>query len=129
MKNLEHILIVDDEEDIITIAQLSLQDLGGYKVSTACNGQDFLNKVESLNPDLILLDVMMPELDGPSALKQYREKLQEQAKPVIFMTAKTQRHEIDSFFSLGAIEVLSKPFDPMTLSGEIEQAWAKLHGE
>lgn len=128
MKKLESILIVDDEEDIITIAKMSLEALGGYTVATAVNGQDFLDKVESVAPDLVLLDVMMPEVDGPTALKKYIEKYGDLAKPVVFMTAKTQRHEVESFLSLGAVKVLAKPFNPTSICGELEQIWADIHG-
>lgn len=128
MKKLERILIVDDEEDIITIAVMALEALGGYQVSTAINGQDFLDKVENVAPDLILLDVMMPAVDGPTALKKYIEENGDSAKPVVFMTAKTQRHEVESFLSLGAERVLAKPFNPATICTELEQIWADING-
>ena len=127
MKKLEHILIVDDEEDIITIAVMALEALGGFQVSTAINGQDFLDKVDDVNPDLILLDVMMPEVDGPTALKKYLKDKGDVAKPVVFMTAKTQKHEVESFLSLGAKRVLSKPFNPTLICNELEQIWTEIN--
>ena len=127
MKKLERILIVDDEEDIITIAVMTLEVLGSYTVATAINGQEFLDTVEDFDPDLVLLDVMMPEVDGPTALKKYIAQYGDLAKPVVFMTAKTQRHEIESFLSLGAVKVLAKPFSPTSLCAELEQIWIEVH--
>ena len=91
-------------------------------------GGEALDKADEFAPDLILLDVMMPGMDGPSTLETLRKLEQTQETPVIFMTAKTQSHEIERFRNLGALDVITKPFDPMTLADVIKGIWAKHHG-
>lgn len=123
---LGHILCVDDEEDILQVAKLSLEAVGGFR-ATLCHGSGgAVARAVSLKPDLILLDVMMPEMDGPATLRKLRDS-EASAIPVIFMTAKAQPGEIGHYLNLGAIGVISKPFDPMTLSSEIRELWRKAH--
>jgi CheY-like chemotaxis protein len=84
-----------------------------------------LAKVDDFAPDLILLDVMMPGMDGPATLAQLRKRPVSADTPVIFMTAKVQREEIDRFLALGAVAVIPKPFDPLTLADEVEAIWQR----
>jgi CheY-like chemotaxis protein len=118
----KRILIVDDEDDIREVAQVSLELVGDYDVLTAANGRDGLEQARSARPDAILLDVMMPDMDGPSTLAQLREDPDTRDIPVVFLTAKTQAAERARLAGLGAAGILTKPFDPLKLPGEVAAA-------
>jgi len=118
-RTLSKVLLVDDEPDIRRIGQISLEHVGRWKVVQANSGREALGLAASEQPDVILLDVMMPELDGPGTLARLREVPATADIPVIFMTAKAQPHEVAGYRALGAAGVIAKPFDPMTLPGEI----------
>ena len=123
---LKRILYVEDEEDIRTVAQMALE-IGGFTLEICSSGKEAIEKARGFSPDLILLDVMMPEMDGPETLKELQQIPEISGVPTIFMTAKAQSHEIAQFKKLGAIEVIVKPFDPMTLASDIRQIWEKHH--
>lgn len=114
------VLLVDDEPDIRTIGAMSLSRVGKLEVRTASSGAEALRLANESVPDLVLLDVMMPEMDGPATLTALRQQASTAHTPVIFMTAKVLRDEIDRWLSLGAIGVIRKPFDPMTLPTDIK---------
>jgi CheY-like chemotaxis protein len=116
---LRKILLVDDEADIRLIAEISLSHLGGWQVIQAGSGREALDLALQAQPDLILLDVMMPGMDGPTTLEKLREQEDGRATPVIFMTAKVQKTEVDRLLSLGVRGLIPKPFDPMTLPADI----------
>ena len=121
--DLSKILYVEDEPDIQSIAKLALEAVGGFTVKICSSGQEALESVTDFSPDLILLDVMMPGMDGPSTLQALR-KLDVCAKiPVVFMTAKVQPQEVAGYKALGALSVIAKPFDPMTLSNQVRAIW------
>lgn len=124
-KTLKRILYVEDEASIRTIAVTVLEAVGGFTVIACASGKEALAAAPGANADLILLDVMMPEMDGPATLQALREIPQTAHTPVIFMTAKVQASEIQHYKSLGAVEVIAKPFDPMTLSAQIGDIWQK----
>lgn len=115
------VLLVDDEDDIRTIGQLSLARVGGWQTVLAASGAEAVTKAAAEQPDLILLDVMMPGMDGPTTFGQLRANPATAATPVIFMTAKVQKQEVARYLELGAVGVIAKPFDPMTLPGEIRR--------
>ncbi|EKD54153.1 MAG: two-component response regulator [uncultured bacterium] len=117
------ILCAEDEEDIRAIAQIALEDIGGFKVRFCKNGKEVLSEIEKFKPDLLLLDVMMPEMDGPSTLKALRKKVDFEKIPAIFMTAKIQPSEIAEYRAMGVLDVITKPFDPMKLSESIAFVW------
>lgn len=117
------ILHIEDEPDIQVIAKLTLESIGGFTVETCGSGQEALATAPGYSPDLILLDVMMPGMDGPTTLTELRKLPETAETPVIFMTAKVQAAEIQQFKELGAIGVVTKPFDPMTLSDQIKEIW------
>lgn len=119
--SLNHIMLVDDEADIRTIAELALVSIGGWNVALAESGQDALTQLAKQTVDLVLLDVMMPDMDGPTVLRRMRDSETLAHIPIIFMTAKVQRREIDHFIELGALGVIGKPFDPMQVSEEIRR--------
>ncbi len=122
-KSLERILLVEDDPDIQAVGQLALEAVGGFTVQVCGSGQEALKRASAFAPDLILLDVMMPGMDGPSTLSALRAQPETAGIPVMFMTAKVQPHEIARYKELGAVEVISKPFDPMTLSDTIRTYW------
>ncbi len=119
---LSRILLVDDDDNIRTIAELSLED--DFEVDIASSGQEAIDIAMVRPPDLILLDVMMPGLDGKATFGKFKEIPSLAAIPVVFMTAKVLTHEIDFYLELGAAGVISKPFDPMTLAEEVQTIWA-----
>ena len=119
--NIRTIMMIDDEDDIRTIGKLSLHNVGKWEVIMAPSGTDALKLLASGRPDVILLDVMMPGLDGPATLARIRALEGMAGVPVIFMTAKVQRQEVERYMELGAVGVISKPFDPMNLPEEIRK--------
>ncbi|MDZ4262786.1 MAG: response regulator [Pseudomonadota bacterium] len=120
---LKRILYVEDEPDIQAIAKIALEAVGGFELAVFSAGAEAVKNAVAFAPQLLLLDVMMPGMDGPTTLTELR-KLPELAQiPVIFMTAKVQPQEVAHFKSLGAIEVIAKPFDPMTLAQSVLSVW------
>lgn len=120
MAEIHSILLVDDEPDIRTIAEMSLSQVGGWKTILASNGAQALELAAKHKPDVILLDVMMPEMDGVSTFKALAANAETRHIPVIFMTAKVQSHEKADYVGFGAAGVIPKPFDPMRLPSEIQ---------
>lgn len=127
MKSLHRILLVDDEEDIQVVAQMALEIGGDLTVTTCSSGQEAVSKALEIEPDLILLDVMMPRMDGPTTLKEIRKNEKTAKIPIIFMTAKVQAHEVEKYKQIGAIDVIAKPFDPFTLASTIKSKWSAFH--
>ncbi|HVI02767.1 MAG TPA: response regulator [Enhygromyxa sp.] len=119
MAEINSILLVDDEPDIRTIAELSLSQVGGWKVTLASSGVQALELVGTHKPDLILLDVMMPEMDGVATFQALASREDTREIPVIFMTARVQSQERERYVGLGAAGVIAKPFDPMRLPDDI----------
>jgi two-component system, OmpR family, response regulator len=120
------VLYVDDEPDIREVGAMALELDGSMEVSTASAGPEALALLEGgLRPDVILLDVMMPGMDGPGVLAELKKRPELAQIPVIFITARAQAHELARFVSLGAIGVITKPFDPMTLSIELRAVLAR----
>jgi CheY-like chemotaxis protein len=113
------ILVIDDEDDIREVARVSLELVGHYDVLTAASGRDGVLQARTSRPDAILLDVMMPDLDGPGTLAALRADAVTRDIPVVFLTAKTQQAERTRLASLGAAGVLIKPFDPLKLATDI----------
>src|SRR6202051_1209913 len=113
------ILHVDDDPDIREVVELSLGLDPDFVVQSCGSGKEALAAAAQWQPDFILLDVMMPVMDGPATLAQLRENGRTAGIPVIFMTARAQAREVDRFRSLGAVGVIPKPFDPMTLAASV----------
>lgn len=113
------VLLVDDEDDIREVAQLSLEMVAGWEVLTASSGAEALSRAAAEQPDAILLDVMMPAMDGPSTFRALQAHPETRSIPVVLLTAKVQLSDRKRFDDLGVAGVLSKPFDPMTLAGEV----------
>jgi CheY-like chemotaxis protein len=109
------ILLIDDEPDIREVARVSLEALAGWEVATAASGREGVALATVDPPDAVILDVMMPDLDGPGTLEVLRDQDATRSVPVVLMTAKAQPAEVRRLESLGVAGVISKPFDPMTL--------------
>lgn len=115
------VMLVDDEPDILTVGELALQDVGGWEVCLAESGAEALELFEQERPDVVLLDVMMPRMDGPTTFQRLRDKNLDGRAVVIFMTAKVQTYEVQRYLELGAAGVIAKPFDPVSLPEEIRE--------
>ena len=126
MGKLNKILYVEDQQDIQMIAEYALTTIANYTVKTCSSGDEALAEIEAFSPDLLLLDVMMPGLDGPETLQEIRKLSAYKNTPAIYMTAKILPNEIDDLMSQGAIAIISKPFDPVTLGDEIQVLWDKV---
>lgn len=124
-KILKSIMLIEDERDIQEVTRLSLEIVGGYTVYICSSGREGVDKAPVVMPDLILLDVMMPVMDGLTTLKLLRENPKTNNIPVIFITAKAKSSEITNYIERGAIGVIRKPFDPMKLVVEINDIWNK----
>jgi CheY-like chemotaxis protein len=123
MTTLKKILSVEDEADIREIIQLALELVGGYQVLMCRSGQEALTKAVAFAPDLLLLDVMMPTMDGPTTLANLRELPSLANTAAVFMTAKVQVSEVNVLKNYGALAVIAKPFDAMTLATQLQQIW------
>lgn len=119
MADAKRILLIDDEDDIREVAQTSLELMGGWDVITASSSQEGLIKAQAEQPDAVLLDVMLPDMDGPTTLQELQANPATSQIPVIFLTAKVQASDQRRFASLGVMAVLSKPFDPVTLADQV----------
>lgn len=113
------LLYVDDEDDIREVAVMSLELDPDFEVRACASGAEMLIAAPEWQPDLILLDVMMPSMDGPTAFKTLRDQPEGRDIPVVFITARTQPREVEELMKLGASGVIAKPFDPMTLAREV----------
>ena len=114
------ILHVDDEPDIRELVDMSLSLNPDLEVRACSSGAEAIETAAEWSPYLILLDVMMPGMDGPTTLTKLRNNQQTSGIPVVFMTARAQAREVEQFISMGAQGVISKPFDPMTLASQVQ---------
>ncbi|MDH5721495.1 MAG: response regulator [Spirochaetia bacterium] len=112
---IKRILFVDDEEDIRTVVKVSLEKVGGFTLQICSSGKEALQAAPHFRPDLLLLDVMMPEMDGIATLSALREISELKEIPVIFLTASVQEEQVAKLKEHGALDVIPKPFDPLTL--------------
>ncbi|MEO1519639.1 MAG: response regulator [Cyanobacteria bacterium J06633_2] len=119
--NLKRLLIVDDEESIQKVVRLSLKMEAGWETIGASSGKEGIRQAELHQPDAILLDVMMPEIDGITTFGQLHQNPKTQQTPVILLTAKTQTSEKRLFQKLGVAGVITKPFNPLTLASQIAE--------
>ena len=118
---MHRILIIDDEDDIREVAALSLEATADWTVYTACSGRDGIDVALEQKPEAILMDVMMPEMDGPTTFKQMQQIPAIAGIPVVLLTAKVQGVDQRRFAGLGVAAVLFKPFDPLTLAAQISE--------
>ena len=113
------VLLVDDEPDLRAMGEMCLRAHGGWSVRTAASGHEALQMARAERPDIILLDVIMPDMDGQTTLARLRAQEAGQSVPVVFVTALAQEREIRSYLAAGAAGVINKPYDPMTFSTEV----------
>ena len=118
----KRILIVDDEDDIREVAQVTLEMLGGWDILTASCGRQGLATAKAEQPDAILLDVMMPDMDGPTVFRELQADDGTRHIPVILLTAKVQAMDRRHFEELGVTAMIAKPFDPLALPGQVADA-------
>ncbi len=118
---LTRVLYIEDEADIRSVAQIALENIGGLNTLCCASGPEGLAAIVNFAPQLILLDVMMPGMDGPSVLEEIRR--QHPLIPVVFITAKVQPAEVDQLMALGAIAVITKPFQAITLAEQLKELW------
>ena len=123
---LKRVLFVEDDPDIQMVARMALEAVGGFTVLGCGSGAEALKEVEAFAPDLILLDVMMPGMDGLETLQSLRLLPGAARVPVVFMTAKVQAQEVSQYRQAGAVDVIAKPFDPMTLPATVRSIWRRL---
>ncbi len=123
MAELARILYVEDEKDIQEVARLALEMIGGFEVKICSSGEQALAEAEQFAPQMILLDVMMPNMDGPTTFKALKQLPSLRLIPTAFMTAKVMPSEVKQLLELGAVGVIPKPFDPMTLSQDVTKLW------
>jgi len=121
------ILVIEDDDDIREIVSMALETIGGYTVEPCVSGDEAIEKAAAFDPDIILLDVMMPGMDGSATLDKLRGIPGLEKTPVIFVTAKAMPAEIKGYISLGALGVITKPFNPTTICHEIEALWDSAH--
>lgn len=116
------VLVVDNEEYILEVTKICLETVTRWKVLTASSGQEGIVKAEAYGPDAILLDVMMPEMDGFTTFEKLQANLATQNIPVIFLTAKIQAADRQRYAQKGILSAISKPFNPLELAGQIAEA-------
>ena len=127
MAALERVLYIEDEPDIRVVAEIALRQVGLLNVLTCSSGKEGLSRIHEFMPQLIILDVMMPGMDGPQILSKLREMPAFKETPVVFITAKVQPDEVEQFKQLGAADVISKPFNPMSLADDVRAIWVASH--
>jgi two-component system OmpR family response regulator len=125
MDSLTDVVCIDDDQDILDIVELCLVMTAKLNVTCFQGGKKSITAIAAAKPDLILLDVMMPQMDGPTLLKQLQSHPVLKSTPVIFMTARCQAKEVEHYLSIGAIAVIEKPFDPMKLSQQLHTIYSK----
>lgn len=126
-QSLKRILYVEDDPNIAEVAIMALEDLGGYEVRHCASGVEALETIGAYSPQLVLMDVMMPIMDGPKTMMNMRQRDDARDIPVMFMTAKAQVHEQQTYRNMGAVGVVVKPFDPVELCSILENYWSAHH--
>jgi CheY-like chemotaxis protein len=125
MTELKRILFIDDDPDIRQIARVALETVGKFAVEICASGSEALLRAPDSKAQLILLDALMPDMDGPMTLMALRQLPSMSAIPAVFLTAKTDPRDVDLFLELGAAGVLSKPFNPLELAKSVREIWAR----
>lgn len=126
--SLQRILLADDEPDILEISRIALETVGGYEVSACSSGRTLLERLSEFEPDLIVVDVLMPDMTGPEVLDAIRRRREFDAVPVVYLTGVIQEEEVESLLSTGVADIILKPFDPMKLADRIDGIWKGVHG-
>jgi DNA-binding response OmpR family regulator len=127
-KKLHRIMLVEDEPDIRAVCELALETDSHLEVSVYPDAKSAHADFDAFDPDLVLLDVMMPGEDGPTMMERLREEGRLEDTSVVFLTAKAQPDEVRLYLEMGAIGVIEKPFDPLSLSERIRKIWSQQYG-
>lgn len=122
-KALQKILFVDDDPDIHVIVKISLRAIPNLDLRSAYSGEEALKMIMDFHPDLILLDIMMPKMDGIATLQAIKLLPSFANIPIVFLTAKAQKSEVEEYFKYGIVDVIVKPFDPTTLPKIVQKIW------
>ena len=124
--SLQRILLADDEPDILEVSRIALEMVGGFEVAVCSSGAELLKRLPDFCPDLIVIDVMMPDMAGPEVLARVRQLPGFSHTPVIFLTGVINGGELRALRDSGAADVILKPFDPMTLADRIDGIWSSV---
>jgi CheY-like chemotaxis protein len=123
---LNRICYVEDDEDIQRIVRMSLERVGKMTVEVVSDSTKAVETIIAFKPDLVMLDWMMPVMDGPAVFRALREREETKGLPVVFITAKASQRELDELIALGALGTVSKPFSPKDLPDQLRALWAKI---
>lgn len=126
--SLRRILLADDEPDILEISRIALETVGGFEVSVCTSGRTLLERLAEFEPDLIVVDVLMPDMTGPEVFAEVRRRPEFDTVPVVYLTGVIQEEEIENLRETGVADVILKPFDPMSLADRIDGIWKGIHG-
>lgn len=126
--SLQRILLADDEPDILEISRIALETVGGFEVSVCSSGRTLLERLTEFEPDLIIVDVLMPDMSGPEVFAEIRRRPEFDGVPVVYLTGVIQEEELESLRDSGVADVILKPFDPMTLADRINGIWDGANG-
>ena len=126
--SLQRILLADDEPDILEISRIALETVGGFDVSVCSSGKTLLERLSEFEPDLVIVDVLMPDMTGPEVFEEIRRRPEFVAVPVIYLTGVIQEEELEDLRKAGVADIILKPFDPMTLADRINDVWKGTHG-
>ena len=129
MISLQRILLADDEPDILEISRIALETLGGYEVVVCESGSDFLKLLPGFRPDLVIIDVLMPDMDGLEVLAEMRSIEGFEDVPAVFLTGLVLERDLRDLRDSGAVDIITKPFDPMKLPQRIEASGRRFDGE
>lgn len=127
--SLQRVLIADDEPDLLEIARIALETLGGYEVATCQSGGELLSLLPVFEPDLVVVDVLMPDMGGLEVFDALRRESGYQDLPVVFLTGLVLERDLEKLRASGAADIITKPFDPMTLADRIGRIWEGSHGQ
>jgi len=126
--SLQRILLADDEPDILEISRIALETVGGFEVSVCSSGKTLLERLPEFRPDLVIVDVLMPDMTGPEVFEEIRRRPEYDEVPVIYLTGVIQEEELEDLRETGVADIILKPFDPMTLADRINGVLKGSHG-
>ena len=121
--SLQRVLLADDEPDILEVSRIALETVGGFEVAVCSSGAELLQRLPDFRPDLIVIDVMMPDMAGPEVLARVRQLPGFATTPIVFLTGVVNGSELKALRASGAADVILKPFDPMTLADRVGGIW------
>ena len=127
--SLQRILLADDEPDILEISRIALETVGGYDVAVCESGSEFLKLLPGFQPDLVIIDALMPDMSGLEVLAEMRRMEGLDDVPAVFLTGLVLERDLRELRASGAVDIITKPFDPMKLPQRIERIWEAIDGE